>query len=255
MNHSFLKYIIISVCFIVMPFSVIAKPASLNLNISPETINITTFFAGEKMTISGEIPSKDDIIIEVSGHDSKNEFDIKGRRSGLWMTTGQVNIDQVPQLYILLLPQGKDWEHRIESLGLGMMQLKTRMKTSSTGEMPLDIFDMFIKLKKSQSLYDEVFQATTYSPASNGKKKFISICKLPSSIRAGKYTIKTTIITPGNEQTSIMTDFNVKEVGFIKLVDDLSSNHRIIYGIIAVIIALMAGLIMGIVFKQSGGSH
>ncbi|WP_457551769.1 TIGR02186 family protein [Desulfobacula sp.] len=256
MNRNTLNGILfISICLIATAFPVIAKPIPLDLTLSPETVNISTFFSGEKLTISGEISSDDDIVIEVSGHDSKNEYDLKGRRSGLWMTTGQVHIDQVPQLYILLLPQGKDWEHRIESLGLGLLQLKSRMKTSSTGKMPLDIFNMFINLKKSQALYDEVFQATTYSSAVNGKKQFTSVCTLPSSIRPGKYTIKATTITHTGEEKSVMADFAVEEVGFIKLVSTMSDNRRILYGVTAVVIALLAGLIMGILFKQSGGSH
>lgn len=245
----------ICISFIIGYSPAIADPLSESLTISPETIEVGTFFSGDKLTISGEIPAEDDIIIEVSGHDSKNEFDLQGRVGPFWMTTGQIHIDHVPELYILLLPRGKDWESRIKPLGLGMDQLKSRMTTTSSNKIPADIFTMFIKLKEMHSLYDEIFQATTYSASSNGKKQFTAVCNLPSSIKAGDYTIKATTITQNKVDASVIRKFTVGEVGFIKLVDHLASDRRILYGVSAVVIALLAGLIMGVVFKQSGGSH
>jgi hypothetical protein len=48
--------------------------------------------------------------------------------------------------------------------------------------------------------------------------------------------------------------FTVDEVGFSRLVYDLATNQRLVYGILAVVIALFAGAVMGLLFK-GGGSH
>jgi hypothetical protein len=255
MKNIYKLIIFIFMGFILCICPAMADSAIPNIIISPKIIEIGTFFSGGDITISGEIPMNDDIVIEVSGHDSKNEFDIKGKKGILWMTIGQVHIDRVPELYILLLPPGENWGEKIESLGVGMGQLKSRMQAESSIAVPPDIFNMFIKFKESESLYGEKLKAIKYLPMDNGKKKFTIICKLPSSIKKGKYTIKATTISKNIVKTSITKNFSVEEVGFIKLVDHLASDRRILYGVSAVVIALIAGLGMGIVFKQSGGSH
>jgi hypothetical protein len=256
MNRNYFKLIVlISISLVISFCAAMAEPVPANLAVSPEIVNVGTFFSGGKLLISGDIPSTNDVIIEVAGKDSKNLFDLKGKIGPFWMTRGKVHIDHVPELYILLLPKGQGWEKRIDGLGIGFSRLKLRMTTSGPQDIPADIFKMFIKLKESKSLYGELKGAITYTSGSNDKKHFSAVCSLPSSIGEGDYTIRATTIT-NNEVGAVATrKFSVEEVGFIKLVNHLASDRRVLYGVSAVIIALLAGLIMGVVFKQSGGSH
>ena len=254
-RNSFTLIVTICVSLMVPLGTATAGPVLESLSVTPETVAVDTFFSGGKLSISGDIPSADDVIIEVAGKDSKNLFDLKGKMGPFWMTRGKVHIDHVPGLYFLLLPKGRDWEKKIEDLGIGFNSLKLRMATTGSPDVPPEIFKMFIKLKKSQTLYGELKDAVVYVPGSGDKKHFTAVLNLPSSIGEGDYTIRAATIINNKVGTVATRKFLVEEVGFIKLVNHMASEHRVLYGVSAVIVALLAGLIMGIVFKQSGGSH
>ncbi|NOX32996.1 MAG: hypothetical protein GXP56_04565 [Deltaproteobacteria bacterium] len=256
MNRNYFKLIVIICASQMIRLGIAtAEPMPASLVVTPKTVAVDTFFSGGKLSVSGDIPSADDVIIEVTGKDSKNLFDLKGKMGPFWMTRGKVHIDNVPGLYILLLPEGRDWGKKIKALGIGFSRLKSRMTTSGPQDIPPEIFKMFIKLKKFQSLYGELKDAVTYAPGSNDKKHFTAVLNLPSSIAQGDYTVRATTIANNDVGAVTTREFSVEEVGFIKFVNHMASDRRVLYGVSAVIIALLAGLIMGVVFKQSGGSH
>jgi hypothetical protein len=98
----------------------LAAQETKGLTITPDTINVNSFFSGSALTISGDIKAADDVIIEISGKDAINNFELKGRVGPFWMTTGKVELENIPSFYLVLLPQGKDWLQKAESLGLGL---------------------------------------------------------------------------------------------------------------------------------------
>ena len=232
-----------------------APAAADTLKLAPKIININTFFSGEDLTITGELASTEDVIIEITGKDIESAFDLKGRIGPFWMTKGNVTLKNVPALYLLLLPEGQQWEEKSQNLGIGMKHLQERVSTSGSVEVPQDIFKMFSTLKEGEHLYKKIPGAVQYTNATNNTKQFTAVCKLPALIGTGSYQVIATTVDHDGVKNQIKDSFTVKEDGFVKLVDNLASNRRIVYGVSAVIIALCAGLIMGIAFKQSGGGH
>jgi hypothetical protein len=246
------------ILFLFNPVSAGLPPvaASEALNISPEVLDINAFFAGSEVTITGSILSSEDIIIEIAGKNSENSFDLKGRIGPFWMTKGNVHLENIPELYLLLLPDGKNWENRAQSLGLGPKYLQDRVSVSGTVEIPPDIFTMFTDLKNNEGLYKVVPKAINYSPGTDGTKLFSAVYRLPALIGTGTYdVIATRISKNGNAMNQIESHFLVRKIGFVKLIDDLASNDRVVYGVTAVVIALAAGLSMGVFFRRSGGAH
>ena len=49
------------------------------------------------------------------------------------------------------------------------------------------------------------------------------------------------------------TTLAVHQIGFTRMVDDLATHQRLIYGVFAVLIALFTGGVMGLLFKGGGG--
>jgi hypothetical protein len=229
-----------------------SEPAELA--VTPTVMNVDTFFSGGRVTISGEIPSADDVLIEILGPEASGLFDMKGRVGPFWMTREKVRLENAPQLYMLLLPQGPDWELMAARLGLGVEQLKKKIAISGSALPTDDIFRMFVSLKSSEGLYDEAPGAVLYAPAPNGRRSFTATYMLPSSTTAGRYTIKATTIENGVRGPEKSKEVTVQEVGFVKMVKDLASSRPLTYGISAVLIALLAGSLMGVIFKR-GGSH
>ena len=224
------------------------------LTIQPEVLDIGTFYSGGQVEISGEVPKGQDVVVEISGPAANGEFDLKGRVGPFWMTNGRAEMDGAPTMYALLLPDGRDWQSKASSLGLGLETLRNKVAIQSTTVPPDELFNMFLELKKSEGLYVVEDNAVAYAAAENGLRRFTAICHFPRSTAAGSYTIKATTIKNGAKGVELSRSFLVDEVGFARLVYDLATNQRLVYGILAVVIALFAGAVMGFLFK-GGGRH
>jgi hypothetical protein len=224
------------------------------LTIQPEVLDIGTFYSGGQVTISGEVPRRQDVIVEIAGPAANGQFDLKGRVGPFWMTNGKAEMDGAPAMYVLLLPGGQDWHRKVSALGLGLEKLRNKVAIQSTSVPPNKLFNMFLELKKSEGLYVVKDNAITYAAAKNGLRRFTAVFRFPRSTAAGNYTIKATAITNGAKGMELSRKLFVDEVGFARLVYDLATNQRLTYGILAVAIALFAGAAMGLLFK-GGGRH
>jgi hypothetical protein len=224
------------------------------LMIQPEVLDIGTFYSGGQVTISGEVPNGQDVIVEVAGPAANGQFDLKGRVGPFWMTSGKAEMDGAPAMYVLLLPGGQDWQRKASSLGLGLEKLRRKIAIQSATVPPDDFFNMFLELKKSEGLYAVKDNAVTYAAAKNGLRRFTAVCRFPRSTAAGNYTIKATAVANGAKGIEQSRSLHVDEVGFARLVYDLAKNQRLAYGTLAVVIALFAGAVMGLLFK-GGGRH
>ena len=255
MQRNIIVFLILIIASLGMTSQVRAAQDAAGVTVQPEVINVDSFFSGSELTVSGDIKAADDVIIEIYGRDATHDFEEKGRVAGFWMTTGKVKLENIPSLYVMMAPEGKDWTEKAESYGLGMARVKSHLVISETHLEPDTVFSMFVKLKKSEELYQENPGSVTYAPVKDGMKHFVGVCKLPSSVSLGDFTVKATVISNGIPGQEMQSKFTVREVGFVKLVNELASNQRITYGVSAVIIALAAGLLMGVLFRQGGGSH
>lgn len=244
-------------CFIGLTLG-IAGPALCavpgDLSVSPDVMKVDTFFSGGQVTIAGEIPGSDQLAIEVVGPQATEQYDLKGRVGPFWMTREKIRLENAPLLYGLLLPEGRNWEEKAAALGLGVENLKNQI-TFGRADVPKDdIFKMFVELKSEEGLYKEMPGAISYAPGKNGDKRFTATYRLPSSVSAGQYTIRAIAVDHGARDLVLTRDMTVEQVGFIKMVNELASDRRLTYGISAVVIALVAGSLMGVISK-SHGSH
>jgi len=233
-------------------FARAGAPAALTVD--PAVLKVGTFFSGGQVTISGELPTADDVVVEIIGPQTASLFDVKGRIGPFWMTREKVDLENAPALYLLLLPSGSDWSQKLPALNLGIDNLKQQIGISGSKRPLDDTFRMFVKLKRSEKLYGEAPGAVLYSTDNNGRRRFTATCHLPSSIATGKYTIQATTIAKGQRGEKLSADLTVQQVGFVEMVDKLSSNRRLAYGVASVLIALFSGAVMGLIFK-GGGSH
>lgn len=249
-------FVIILCCsgLAVAPAGFAGADTSAALTVSPYVMNVGTFFSGGQITISGEIPAAQDVVVEIIGPQINSLFDVKGRIGPFWMTREKVDLENAPALYLLLMPSGPEWAQKAPGLNLGIDNLRQQIGIARAETAPDVIFRMFVKLKRSEKLYGEVPGAVSYAADENGRRRFTATCRLPSSTAVGKYSVKATPISNGQAGPELSADLTVQQVGFVEMVDRLASNRRLTYGVAAVLIALFAGAVMGFLFK-GGGSH
>jgi len=222
------------------------------LDISPAALEIGLFFSGCEVHVSGSVAAGRDVVIEIIGPAEKGKFKIKEKIGPFWMSRRQVEIRQAPFFYALLLPQSSRLDGNIP--GIGIESLKKNISVSSE-EMPGDkVFDLFVRLKRAEKLYKGPVDDIRYLDAADGKKGFSVKFDFPSSIAEGDYKVMATIVHDGRVEGQLVRSIRIQEGGIVKAIHGLAYQHSLVYGILAVVIALLVGMLMGVVFK-GGKSH
>jgi hypothetical protein len=226
-----------------------------DLDITPSPISIGTFFHGQKVVVSSEIEADQDMVIEVKGPEDKEVFNLKGKAGPFWMNQEKVQFSRVPSVYLLLLPGGENWEQRLTPLGLGIASLKCGVVIDAPGQDHQRMSDMFVRFKQAHNLYREVHDGVIYSPVEGGVKKVTASFKLPASISSGQYQVEASVLQDGRLVGRITRSLQVQDGPALKAIKDWAYHDGLMFGVIAVLIALVAGAGMGMFFKGGGKGH
>jgi hypothetical protein len=225
------------------------------LDIIPSPVSIGTFFHGQKVVIHSEIEADQDMVIEVTSPEDKEPFSLKGKVGPFWMNQGMVRFSRVPSLYLLLLPGGENWEKRLTPLGLGIASLKSGVRIDAPGQDPQRMSDMFVHFKEAHNLYREVEGGITYSPVVGGIKKVTAVFNLPPSISTGQYKVEASLLKGDRLVDRVTGSLLIEDGPALKAIKDWAYHDGLMFGVIAVLLALAAGAAMGTVFKGGGKGH
>jgi len=237
---------------VVMSAAPSAGAGDLDLEMSPRGVRIGTFFAGRTIELSGSADASVDVVIEVFGPREDALFHLKGRVGPLWMNVAEAELEFAPHLYLLLTSNEMPTGEGLAEFGLGLEQVETTMAVHPSSLDKDEIFEQFLKLKRSQGLFAEHYGSIAYDPPNGDRRRFHAELFLPSSTVPGVYRIVASGLDGGEVADHTVQDLWVAEAGMIKIIHDLAVNHDLIYGIACVIIALIVGGLVGVVFKRTG---
>lgn len=243
------------------------QPAGSTLSVTtknePNLIAIGAFFNGTQLTVSGKVDIKNDVVVIVSGKQEELTLKKKGKALGLlWMNLGDVHFKNIPNLYILYSSRGwmesaatdpKTWE----KLGIGFEYLKKEMEIEAPVAERDALANEFLKLKQNHGLY--AFHPDEISFGQNNEKErfFSANIWIPPRIPTGEYQVRVMEIHNNQLVDNSISQLKVKEEGIPLMLATLAFNHSILYGFLAVFIAIAAGLAMDFFFGtgKGGGAH
>ena len=230
----------------------------VNLDISPKVVDVGATYNGTSLTVTGEVPADGDVLVRFMGKTSDLHMRRKGKALGLlWMNMGSLTFKGVPGVCIVNSEKGFDriceWGGNAVS-ELRPEGLKRTVLVEPDGTDADGSIEELIKLKKQEGLYREIAENVVCTPATDGNKAFKVEIPLPSRLSPGKYDVQAFAVKDGNIVARGDRAISVNLVGAPALMADLAFHNGTIYGILATIIAVLGGLLIGIVF-QSKGAH
>jgi len=245
--------------FLLLSFLLLARPcaglaANLDFGLAPQNITISTFYNGTSVTIDGAAPEGSQLVVRFSGLPEKIAMKQKGKVFGLlWMNMNTLHFDGVPKVFLVesSVPL-KDLGAVGPTLGLEGLTDKVGIEPATADRAML--LPELVKLKKSEGLYREQTGAVTLGETANGLQKFSARLAIPSRLSPGDYTVEVIAVKDGIIVAQSSQPLQAKMVGIPALMADLAFNHAVWYGVLASIIAIVAGLGIGLVF-QSKGAH
>lgn len=227
----------------------------ITCEVIPDVISIDSFYHGAKLLITGKSDPKDEIIIVISSPTGESSLKYMGKAAGLfWMKIGDMEFKPVSNVY-LVYTTGKLEEittpaERMKRR-LGYDALKSQIEiTSSKGPVDKERwFNEFIKFKEKDRLYG-VNEGVVVK---DGKGGYSLKINWPYQAPPETYTIEAFAVRDGIAYAKATQELIIKKTGMVKLLSDLAFKNAAIYGLIAIIIAMIAGLVVGLIFKGGGG--
>lgn len=230
-----------------------AAPASADsivLALSETEVNVTADFDGSDITIFGVIErdahtvargGTRGIAIMVLGPREDVLVQRRVRRLGIWGTGQTRTFRNVPAYVALKYTDGLPRETAESLLG------KSIRPTGGAPVSPEPFRDALIVGRMEAGLYDVQPGAVTMLT----DKFFRTRIRLPGTISDGDYSVSATLFSNGLPLDSEATDFTVRKVGLEQQIFDLSQNRPLLYGLMAVAVALFTGYVGGVVFKRN----
>ena len=228
------------------------RAASVDLRVTPDPIHIGSFFSGKKLMVSSEIPEEAEVVIEVIGKVSEQELMRKGKRWDLWMNVGEVDVEGAPSIYLAassnpksLLPPAADSSWGYEPLA-EKVSFKGQIKTVPSSEL----FREFVRLKEGQGLYGLYPGKVKLSPAGTGHDLAEAAFWIPTRIAPGTYQVCLTAVRKGQALQRQCVPLEVAMVGLPAFLSSLARDSEVFYGFFAVAIAMITGLLTGVIFRK-----
>jgi hypothetical protein len=235
--------------------ALMAQAADPPLKVSPDNVQIGTFFSGQTVTVEGSIPAGAQAVLEVVGTSADEHLMRKGRRGFLWMNVGEITVHDAPSLYLVMSTAKELLTSATGEATWGYQSLEKRIAFSGnieTAERPM-FMKQFLELKESEHIYATYPGTLKVKTAAGGQNPVKVTFFLPTNTKPGTYKVVLSVITDGKVVSSAKTELTVAMVGFPALLADLAYQHGAAYGIIAVVIAIVTGFAMGFLFKGGGG--
>ncbi len=225
------------------------------VRVSPQTVTVSTFFHGSDLSVAGVAPAGARLAVLLTGARQAVELDEKGKVWGLlWMTVGTVTLEDVPAAY-LLATAGPVCElapyRERQRLGVGLDVLGT----GSDGARE-ELFPQLIALKEGEGLYGTFEGDLEVRPGGGGWAEYSVVLPLPSRIPRGEYTVALWGFGDGVGRRLAEATVTVAPKGLTRRIAALARDHGLLYGFLALFIAVTVGMATGLVFGLAAkGGH
>jgi uncharacterized protein (TIGR02186 family) len=239
--------------------SPVATPPSeeLQAELSTREISIQSNFTGIEILIYGSIDfsqtkapdqSTYDVIIVVRAPPRPLVARHKERVAGIWINGPGEVFPTVPGFYAALSTRPFRAITSIETLkklGVGIGNLDFGRPANDTVE-DARFRSAVIRLKKEQNLFQEHDDGIDFV----GRSLFRGTVALPVNVPIGRYTADVYLFRDGELISKNQSTLEVNKAGFERVIYLLAFRHPFTYGLIAVLIAVLAGLAGWFAFRR-----
>ncbi|MFH0810101.1 MAG: TIGR02186 family protein [Pseudomonadota bacterium] len=237
--------------------AVVATPLPLELN--KKQINMDMTYSGENVVVSGAVPAGSQVAIVVTSKDNPPlTLTRKGKVAVFWMGIKQLEVCNMPSMYQVYTSAplaGMGAGEELGRLNIGYDNLRHLMVSKCVKGEPSDddadvLYKGYIRLKEKAGLYSMHEAAVKLGPDG----RFEQAVAFPDKAAEGGYVISAYVFKDGALVASGSDEVVARKVGLGKWLAITAKERGGLYGSIAVLVALAAGLGVGAVFKK-GSAH
>ncbi len=226
---------------------------------SHHKIEVNSFYHGTDLVISGTAPADSRLALVLTGDKRELRLNRKGKVGPLWMNVGVVGVEGAPEMYYLFTStpaiEMLGCRESLEKCCIGYGVLRKSVTISQNGTDSDLIFGEFIKLKENMGLYKCLPGSIKVEPVDGKTEKFSVTVPIPPLVPAGDYNVSLYCFKKEPSFTSSTGSLIVEKTGMPQKLSLLAFHYPAAYGVLAIVVAIAAGLFMGVLFgsRQKGG--
>jgi uncharacterized protein (TIGR02186 family) len=226
-------------------------------DISKREVSIQSNFTGIEILIFGSIDFSDaatpseggyDVITVIRGPNEPIVVRKKQRVAGIWVNGPGKSYSRVPGFYAVLSSRpfrAITSDQMLKRLGIGLSHLDFRRYThSDPGEQAFR--SAMVRLREQERLFIEDDDGVGFI----GRSLFRADVALPVNVPIGRYTADIYLFREGVPVSKTQSTLEVNQVGFERVIYLLAFRYPFVYGLVAVLIAVLAGLLGWIAFRR-----
>jgi uncharacterized protein (TIGR02186 family) len=235
-----------------LPPSVPAQSATPDLvvDLSVPRVSITSAFQGESILLFGMFDPPGEIVVVVAGPAARETVMRKQRFLGMWLNIGRQAFDDVPTYYAIAASQPLQ---RLLARGAGgeILSLEDRLSSvRSVGQREHEDLIKFrlglVEVKRREGLYPAAIGQVSIQ----AHRLFRVDLPFPSRLPEGVYEIRTYLLRDGKIAAAVSRPLPVGKVGFSAQLAGWASHDGPLYGLGAILVALIAGWIGGAIMRR-----
>ncbi|MDP1724872.1 MAG: TIGR02186 family protein [Alphaproteobacteria bacterium] len=235
-----------------IPFSVHADPNALVADLSHHLIAIHTDFKGTDVVLFGSVDEGGHIVVTVKGPRKNFVVQRKEKTMGVWLNRTGIKYHNMPSFFRIASDVPLD-----EILTPNMITRYEFTPETLDIESSKDFFSNKYRFYKEELI--EKLRTNNFYGRDIERIKFLgphlfrTILHFPSNVPPGIYTVHVYLIKDNQVIAAQSTPLSVNKVGLSADLFAFAHNNSFIYGITAILCALMLGAVGGIVLRR--GRH
>ncbi len=236
-----------------------ARGAPLVVDLSNHLVAITTGFAGAEVLLFGAVDQPGDVVVVVRGPARPITMYRKSRIAGIWVNTAAMTFEKhssdtgnPPSFYAIASSRPLDEvaPHRVLSRnGMILEELDELELPSAKASKNVEAEWRAALIRNQERI--GLYQTEVKRIGFLGERLFRTRLTLPANVPTGIYLVKTVLFVDGAEVSAQTTPLFVSKIGVEAEIFDFAHQQSAWYGVIAILVALVAGWLAHVAFRKA----
>jgi uncharacterized protein (TIGR02186 family) len=226
-------------------------------DISTREVAIQSNFSGVEILIFGSIDfsdarmpsqSKYDVIALVRGPTDSITVRRKTRVAGIWVNGRSATYRDAPSFYAVLSTRpirAIASNETLTELGIGLSELDFGRDTAGSPQEQ-SFESALIRLMEEKNLYTEDDSGVVFI----GRSLFRATVALPANVPTGRYRVEVYLFRDGDLASKTKGSLEVNKAGMEARIYNLAFHQPFLYGVLGIMIAVLAGLAGWFAFRK-----
>ena len=227
-----------------------AAATELVADLSDHLVAITTGFTGSRVLLFGATEGAGDVAVVVRGPSISQIVRRKARIAGVWVNDAEMIFEGVPAFYAYASTRPAA-EFVSESVAarheIGVDHVRMRAPDTAPADEVAAFRAALTRNKQRAGLFADAPAKVSFL----GNRLFRTDVHLPANAPVGIYQVQVFLVREGEVVSANITPLVVSKIGFEAGVSDFARRHALPYGVLAILVAGVAGWLASVVFRRA----